>query len=132
MCKGVVILLIKWNCLITLKILFIANIDQEKWVYSYDGQGRAYQNCKFHDPRNRGYCATAWPNIGHINKYALSSTLSIYSSLIANVIRNYHVTFFRHCWFLFLLWWARWFANKSPSDKKSDTQVTVKFRGSRF
>ena len=29
--------------------------------YSYDDQGRVYQNCKFHDPRGRGYCARAWP-----------------------------------------------------------------------
>ena len=28
--------------------------------YSNDSQGRVYQNCNFHDPRGRGFCARVW------------------------------------------------------------------------
>ena len=30
-------------------------------VYCNDVQGKVYQNCKFHDPRDRGSCARACP-----------------------------------------------------------------------
>ena len=26
-----------------------------------DAQGRVYENCKFHDPQDRGSCARVWP-----------------------------------------------------------------------
>ena len=29
-------------------------IDQTNYAYSIDNQGRVYQNCKFHDPRDWG------------------------------------------------------------------------------
>ena len=39
----------------------LPGIDQTNQVCSDEDQGRVYQNCKFHDPRDRGYCARAWP-----------------------------------------------------------------------
>ena len=30
-------------------------------MFSNDDQGRVDQNCKFHDPRDRGSCARVWP-----------------------------------------------------------------------
>ena len=32
-----------------------------KLVFSNDDQGRVFQNCKFHDPQGRGFCARVWP-----------------------------------------------------------------------
>ena len=40
--------------------------------------------------------------ISHYSEYVLSSTLSIYSTLIANVLRNYDAAFLYHCWFSFI------------------------------
>ena len=42
----------------------------------------------------------------HHSKYAPSSTLSIYSTLIAVVLRDYNAAFQCHCWFWFILWWG--------------------------
>ena len=52
--------------------------------------------------------------------YALFYTLSI--ALVAIVLREYNAAFLCHCWFLFILWLASWYANMSSSD---NTQVTV-------
>ena len=41
-------------------------IDQTNYVYSIDYQGRVYQNCKFHDLRDRGSRARAWPYKSYI------------------------------------------------------------------
>ena len=57
--------------------------------------------------------------ISHYSEYALSSTLSIYITLIAIVLREYNTAFLCNCWFLFILWWGSWYANMNPSDKKS-------------
>ena len=35
--------------------------------------------------------------MGHYSEYALSSTLSIYITLIAIVLREYNTAFLRHC-----------------------------------
>ena len=37
--------------------------------------------------------------ISHYSEYALSSTLSIYITLIAIVLREYNAAFLCHCWF---------------------------------
>ena len=48
-----------------------------------------------------------------INIY-ICSTLVELSNL-----RDYNAAFLCHCGFLFFLWWSSWYANMSPSDKKS-------------
>ena len=48
--------------------------------YSNDDQGRVYQNCKFH--------------ISHYSEYALSSSLSVYFTLIAIVLKDYNAAFY--------------------------------------
>ena len=53
------------------------------------------------------------------SEYVLSSTLSIYSTLIAIVWRDYDAAYLFIFWFLFILWWGCWYTNISPSDKKS-------------
>ena len=72
---------------------------------------------------------------GHISdylEYVLSSTLSIYNTLIAIVLRDYDAVFRYHHWFSFILWWGCWYTNMSSSDKNqckvSVTQVIVKAR----
>ena len=51
-----------------------------------DDPGRIYQNCKFHDPQGWGSDVRRG-HISHHSEYVLSSTLSIYSTLIAIVLR---------------------------------------------
>ena len=53
-------------------------------------------------------------HISHYSEYVLSSTLSIYSTLIAIVLRNYDAAFRYHSWFSFILWWGCWYTNMSP------------------
>ena len=56
---------------------------------------------------------------GHISHYSedvLYSTLSICSTLIAIVLRDYDAAFLYHRWFSFL-WWGFWYTNMSPSIK---------------
>ena len=72
-------------------------------------------------------------HISHFSGYVLSSTLSIYSTLIAIVLRDYDAAFRYHSWFsLFydgavdIQIWA--LLTRSPC-KVSDTQVTVKACG---
>ena len=55
----------------------------------------------------------------HNSKYALSSTLSIYIILIAIVLSWYNAAFLCYCWVSFIRWCGSWYANMSPSDKKS-------------
>ena len=55
----------------------------------------------------------------HYREYALSSTLSMYSTMIAIVWRDCDAASLYHCWTLFIVWWGYWYANMSPSDKKS-------------
>ena len=65
--------------------------------YSNDDQGRVYQTCKFHDPGDWVY-ARVWPYKSLFNsEYALSSTLSIYSTLIAIVLRDFDAVFLCRC-----------------------------------
>ena len=60
---------------------------------------------------------------GHISQnseYASSSSLLIYSILIAIVVlRDWYAASQCHCWFLFILWWGCWYANMNTSNKKS-------------
>ena len=105
---------------------------QTNWVYSNVNQGRVYPNCKFHDLRGRGSCARMWPYKSY-SEYFLSSTLSIYSTLIAILLRDYDAAFLYHGWFSFNLWWAvdiqiwvlLWQETRSQC-KVSDPQLTVK------
>ena len=39
----------------------LPGIDQTKYVYSNDDQGRVYQNCNYHEPGDRGSYARMWP-----------------------------------------------------------------------
>ena len=81
-------------------------------------QGRLYQNCNFHDPQGWGSDLRRY-HISYYSEYVLSSTLSIYSTLITIVIRDYDAAFLFHRWFSFLLWWGCWYTNMSPFEKKS-------------
>ena len=49
--------------------------------YSNVDQGKVYQNCKFHDPQDRGSCAMAWPNKSYseIALFVLHVNLLLYS-----------------------------------------------------
>ena len=42
------------------KIFFSTPRHCSNKVYSNDDTGSVFQNCKFHDPRGRGFCARAW------------------------------------------------------------------------
>ena len=46
-------------------------------------------------------------------------TVLMTCTLIHIVSTGYNAAVLRHCWFLFILWWGYWYANTSPSDKKS-------------
>ena len=68
----------------------LPGIDQTNFcVYSNDDQGRVYQNCNFH--------------ISHNSEYVFSSSLSIYFTLIAIVLKDYDAAFLYTCWFLFII-----------------------------
>ena len=75
---------------------------------------RVYQNCKFHDPRG---WSSGHGHISHYSEYVFSSTLSIYSTLIAIVLMDYDTALLYHCWYLFILRWDCLYANISHSDK---------------
>ena len=64
----------------------------ENAIYSNDDQGTVYQNFEYHDPRGRVSWAKEWPYKSY-RENALSSTLSIYSTLIANNLWDYRVVF---------------------------------------
>ena len=72
-------------------------------------------------------------HISNFSEYVLSSILSIYSTLIAIVLRDYDAAFRYHSWFSFILWWAVdieiWALLTRSQCKVSDTQVTVKACG---
>ena len=70
-----------------------------------------FKNCKFHDCRVRGSCPEAWPYESY-SEYVLSSTLSIYSTFITIMLRDYDAALLYHCWFLFILWWGCWYTNE--------------------
>ena len=103
---------------------------------SKEGSTKIYQGLML----GRGY-------ISHYSEYALSTTLSIYNTLIAIVLREYNAAFLCHWFFLFILWWGSWYATvdfylfyDSAADMRkrapltkirsqcrvSDTQVTFK------
>ena len=65
-----------------------------------------------------GFWCKMWSNKSY-SEYVLSSALTIYSTLIAFVWRNYYAAHLFICSFSFILWWGSWFTNMSPSDKKS-------------
>ena len=71
----------------------------------------------------------------HYSDYALSSTLSIYSTLIAIVLRDYNAAFLCNCLFSFILWWdvdmhiPVWAHTTKSQCRVSDTQVTLKACG---
>ena len=52
--------------------------------------------CKFHDHLGWGFDARTRPYKLY-SEYVLSSTLSIYSTLIAIMLRNYNAVFLNHC-----------------------------------
>ena len=59
-------------------------------------------------------------HISNISENALSFTLSIYSTLIAIVLRDCNANILFHCWFLFFfLWWDCWYANMSSLTRVS-------------
>ena len=60
-----------------------------------------YQNCKFNDPRNWG-SEVRRGHLSHYSEYVLSSTLSIYSTLIAIVLRDYDAAYLLDCSFLYI------------------------------
>ena len=94
-----------------------AYIRQTKYKVN-DVQERVYPNCTFHDPRGRDSDVRAWSYKSY-SEYVLYSTLSIYSTLIEIVFRDYDAAFLYHRWFSFIPWWGCWYTNMSPSDKKS-------------
>ena len=61
----------------------LPGIDQTKQVCSNDDQGRMYQNCKIH--------------ASHYSEYVLSSSLSIYFTLIAIVLKDNDAAFLYNC-----------------------------------
>ena len=77
---------------------------QTNLVCSYDDKGRVYQNCKFMTPG-------AWVlmlgrgHISHYSEYVVSSTLSIYSILVAIVLRDSNASFLYHRWFSFTVFY---------------------------
>ena len=60
------------------------------------------QNLKLHGLRGRSSCARMWPYRSYVEN-ALSSTLSIYSTVIAIVFREYNAAFLCHCRFPLIL-----------------------------
>ena len=46
---------------------------------SNDDQGRVYQNCNFHDPRGRGFCARVWPYKSFSESALFFKNLLLYS-----------------------------------------------------
>ena len=78
----------------------------------YDDQGTVYQYFEYHDPRDRVSCAKPLPYKSY-RENALSFTLSVYSTLIANVLRDYCAAF------LAIVEFYLFYANMSHSDKKS-------------
>ena len=73
-------------------LYFLANlqgIDQTKWGYSNDDQGRVYQNCKFNHPRGSLWKGKGGGAKGWVFKLCiiLMTCISIYSIMIAIVLR---------------------------------------------
>ena len=68
-------------------------MDQTNFIYSNDDQGRVYQNCKFHD--HRGWVSDVRGPLNN-REYVLSSTISIYSTLILILLRDVDDAFLYH------------------------------------
>ena len=83
------------NTLFLLKSSIPPCIDQTNGLYSNDAQGKVYHNCKFHDT-GAGVLMLGRGHISHYSDYVLYSTLSIYSTLIAIVLRDYDAAFRYH------------------------------------
>ena len=54
---------------------------------------------------------------GHLSEYALSSILSIFSTLIVIGLMDYNAALPCYCWFLFILWWGCRFTCQEVSVK---------------
>ena len=69
-------------------------------------------------------------HVSHYSEYLLSVTLSIYSTMIAIVLKDYDAVTLM---FIYSMIWLLIYTNMSPLTrsrcKVSDTQVTVKARG---
>ena len=103
-------------------------MDQTYYVYSNDDQGKYYKNCKFYDPPPPG-AGVLMLRCGHISRYseyALSSTLSICSTLIAIVLSDDNVVFLCNFWLLFIIMGMLIWKYEPIWQWESDTQVTVK------
>ena len=70
----------------------LPGIDQTNQVCSNDDQGRVYQNCKFHDPQGWG-SDVRHGHKSHYSEYVFSSSLSVYFTLIAIVLKDYDAAF---------------------------------------
>ena len=75
-------------------------------------------------------------HINHYSEYVLSPTLSIYSTLLAIVLRDSYALFRYHHLFSFILWWAVdiqiWALLTRSQCKVSVTHLIVKARGLLF
>ena len=79
------------KCITSLKISsLLPGKDQTNYLYCFYDQGRVYQNYIFHDPRGLGSDIRAWPQ-SHFSEYVVSSTLSIYSTLVAIVYISFTI-----------------------------------------
>ena len=66
---------------------------------------KVYQNCKYHDP-GAGFLMLRCVHMSHYSEYALSSTLSIYNTLIALVLWYYNAAFLCNSLFFSILLWG--------------------------
>ena len=70
------------------------------WIYTCSlwWPSWIYLHCNFHDSGEEVF-VLGHDHISHFIEYALYSTLSMYSSLIAIVVRDYNSVFLCRCWF---------------------------------
>ena len=102
---------------------------------SNDYQGTVYPNCKFQDP-GAGVLMWRRGHTSHYSEYVLSSTISIYSTLIAVVLRDYDAAilyplliFIFSLMGLLIYKYEPFWQEVNVTIKVSDTQVTVKACG---
>ena len=92
----------------------LLGIDQINWWYRNDDQQRIYQNCKFHDPQNRGFC----PKEGGGLKLCINLMMCINIQHIDCYYNSnkgiYDAAFLCHCWFSFILWWVLLISKYEP------------------
>ena len=67
----------------------LPGIDQTNYVYSIDDQGRVYPGA--------GVLLIGGGHISQYSEYVVTSTLSIYSTLVAIMLRDYVAAFLFHC-----------------------------------